>query len=249
MKRAIWIGALAILAFAVILLARLPASWLSGALPPEMTCGQISGTLWNGACSTLSVRGAPLGDLRWQLHALPLLTGKVASLAQLDGPAGSVTSEVEVRSDHDITARNLRANINMDPALLPQAPATLRGHARFNLSLLRIEHERIAALEGQIDVRDLEQRGAQNGALGDYVLTFPAARASARGGEPIGDVRSVKGPFDVEGTLRLTREPGFELQGVVAAGPDAPPDIVQQLKYLGAPDSRGRRPFSVAGTF
>ncbi|MGH8286318.1 MAG: type II secretion system protein N, partial [Steroidobacteraceae bacterium] len=58
-----------------------------------------------------------------------------------------------------------------------------------------------------------------------------------------------RGPLNVTGSLRLTREPGFVLDGLVAARPDASPELARQLQYLGAPDAGGRRPFSIAGTF
>ena len=47
MKRVLLISLLAILAFATILIVRFPASWLSGFLPPEVACGELSGTAWN----------------------------------------------------------------------------------------------------------------------------------------------------------------------------------------------------------
>jgi hypothetical protein len=49
--------------------------------------------------------------------------------------------------------------------------------------------------------------------------------------------------------LTLTREPGFSVDGTVAAGADIHPQLARQLEYLGSPDAQGRRPFSVAATF
>jgi hypothetical protein len=249
MKRAIWIGALAVLAFAAILAMRLPASWISSALPKNVVCAQVGGTIWNGACDALAVNNTAIGDVRWQLHALPLLTGKIASLVEINGAAGSATAEVEARSGNRLTARNLRVNLSLDPALLPQAPPNLRGKVQADLARLSVENGRIVALEGRIDAQDLKQLGSNGGEFGDYVVTFPAARVASQNDEPIGDVRSVKGPYSVEGTLKLTREPGFALEGLVAPGPGATPEVLRQLSYLGTPDAQGRRTFSVAGTF
>ena len=82
--------------------------------------------------------------------------------------------------------------------------------------------------------------------IGSYVITFPAADPSK---EPVGQLRSVGGSLDVQGTLRLTRAPGVVVEGTVAARPDAPPELVKQLAYLGSPDAQGRRPFSFENTF
>jgi general secretion pathway protein N len=246
MKRTIWISLLAALAFAIILLVRLPASWLSGSLPAGVSCGHINGTIWNGVCSGLNVQNTALGDLKWKLRPAALLSGRLASQVALDGPAGVGTSEVELRRNGELTARNVRANLPLNPAVIRALPANLRGNIETDLALLRFENRIVTGIEGRIDVRDLEQRGAPNSNWGDYVVSFPPL---AGNGEPVGDLRSVKGPLEIEGKLRLTREPGYVLDGFVAPRAGASPELVQQLGMLGTPDAQGRRPFSVAGTF
>lgn len=245
MKRALGIGVLAVLAFAIILLVRLPASWLASALPAGASCDEITGTVWNGSCSALSWQNAALGDLTWKLHPGGLLSRTLATHLALSGAAGTVTAEVEARSEKNITARNLRADVALDPRLLRVLPPDLRGHANADLTLLRVQDGAITAVEGRIEVHDLEQRGPPPAKLGDYLAVFaPGGR-----GDPVGDLRSTQGPLDIEGKLHLTREPGFVLEGLVAPRADAPPQLLRELGGLGTPDAQGRRPFSVAGTF
>jgi hypothetical protein len=57
------------------------------------------------------------------------------------------------------------------------------------------------------------------------------------------------GPLAVAGTLRMTPEPGFVLEGTVASRANATPELARQLQMLGAPDAQGRRSFSIANTF
>jgi hypothetical protein len=76
------------------------------------------------------------------------------------------------------------------------------------------------------------------------VIEFPAAP----GGEPVGKLRDLDGPLAVEGTMRLTRQPGFDLQGEVTARPGAPPALINNIRFLGSPDALGRRPFGISGT-
>ncbi len=248
MKRGIWIGVLAALAFVCILVARLPASWLTGFLPKDITCADIAGTLWNGSCSGLLVEGKPAGDLAWQLHASALLLGKLSSHVDLQHPNGMARGEVDVRPSGDLETRTLVADFTIDPSAMSQVPPDLRGRVHAQLAKLRIEKGVVTAIEGRIDLRDLEKRGSEHSALWDYTLTFPAKRAQSRAGEPVGDLDSVRGPWQVAAVLRLTREPGFEIEGTIAVGPGAPPEIVRSLGYLGPPYAQGRRPFSVAGT-
>lgn len=245
MKRAIWIGVLAVVAFAGILLMRLPASWFASALPADVSCAQIGGTVWNGSCGGLAWRNAPLGNLNWHWYAGSLLSGVLRAQLSVDGPAGTGQGTVALRRGGQIVARELKAAFALNPALMPSVPADIRGRVRADLSVLRVESGRVAGIEGQIEVRDLERRRAEVESLGDYVVVFPAGA----NGDPVGDLRSLKGPLSVEGKLKLTREPGFVLDGTVAPGAGASMDLIRQLEALGASDERGRRPFSVAGTF
>ena len=61
-------------------------------------------------------------------------------------------------------------------------------------------------------------------------------------------VEECGGPLAVQGTLRLTRQPGYVLEGQVAPRDGAPPELIGNLQLLGTPDGLGRRPFSIAGT-
>ena len=245
MKRAIWIGVLAVLGFAVFLLIRLPASWLAGSLPEDITCGQITGTVWNGACSALAWQNTALGDLNWRLRPLALFSGDVNSQVALNGPVGVATALVMANRSGSIVLRNFQGSFQLNPAVLTALPSNVRGSVQADLGLLRIENGLITAVEGRIDIRDLEQRDQKTFRLGNYVVTFPPGTT----GKPVGDVRSVTGPFDIQGKLRLTREPGFVLEGRVKASSDASPELGRQLTMLGKADAQGRRPFSIAGTF
>jgi len=75
-------------------------------------------------------------------------------------------------------------------------------------------------------------------------ISFPGG-----GTEPVGTLVDLGGPLAVQGTLRLTDQPGYVLEGQVAPRADAAPDLVSDLQFLGSPDAEGRRPFNIAGTF
>lgn len=247
MKRAIWTTLLAIVAFAVILIARLPARWLSGFTPEGVSCAELAGTVWNGACGGLLVQNVQVGNITWHLHPARLFSGKLAAAVDLRRGTHFARGDVEAGSGGTITARNVRAELPLDPALLPQLPRNVSGTVNANLTFLRVENGVISAVQGLLEAHDLVQgAGANRLELGDYSLTFPAADPR---NEPVGTLKSLSGPLNVTGTLRLTREPGFVLEGLVSAAPGAPASLVQELRYLGAPDAQGRRPFSVAATF
>jgi general secretion pathway protein N len=247
MKRAFWISLLAILAFAAILLVRLPVKWVAGWIPQGVSCAQLAGTVWNGRCNGLVAQGTQVGNLTWQLRPAALLSGKLAAHVELTRGSNFARGDVETASGGNISARNVTADLPLDRALIPQLPASLAGSATTNLAFIRVEKGIVTAVQGQLEAHDLVQsEGGQPLPLGNYSLSFPAADPAS---EPVGQLKSLNGPLDVQGTLRLTREPGFVLEGLVAPAPNAPPKLVQQLGYLGAPDAQGKRQFSLAATF
>jgi general secretion pathway protein N len=250
MKRAIWLTLFGVLVFASIVVARLPASWVLPGPESGLSCTDIDGSIWNGNCTGLTVQRQAVGDLSWEVHASRLLAGKLNADVVLTRPTGSLRANVETGLDKKITARHLQADLPVDQELVSQLPPNLRGlrgklHA--DLGLLRVEGQTIKALEGIIEAHDLtDGQGSISQSWGSYSLTFPPSS----GPEPVGQLKDLGGgPLAVEGSLRLTREPGYDLEGMVAARPNAPPELAQDLRFLGSPDAQGRRPFSLAGTF
>lgn len=240
--RPLWIALTAAAAFAVILVSRLPASWVvprSGIL----ACTSPDGTLWSGSCSGLSVDRMPFGDLSWSVAPLRLLTGTLAAHVVARGPVTG-SADVAYGIGGSVSLRNVVTDFRLDPRQIPHLPPQLRGSVHTDLALVRLEHGRIAELKGRIEAHDLSQRTGHVTPLGNYALTFPGG-----GTEPVGTLVDLGGPLAVRGTLRLTNQPGYVLEGQVAARADAAPELVGNLQFLGSPDTEGRRPFSIAGTF
>jgi hypothetical protein len=112
---------------------------------------------------------------------------------------------------------------------------------------LRVEGQAVKVIQGVVEAHDLTDGEASNAQRwGSYSLTFPAPIA----GDPLGQLRDLGGgPLAVEGTLRLTPDPGFDLEGLVTARPTASPELAKDIQFLGSPDAQGRRPFSLSATF
>jgi general secretion pathway protein N len=242
-KRGFWIALLAAVAFAVIVVARMPAEWL---IPSSArgSCGSVEGSLWSGSCAGLIVRGTPVGDVSWTLEPSRLLRGSLAAQVSLTRGAANASADVELGLGGRLTARNLVADLPLDSKLLPGVPSSLHGRAHVELALAQIQHGVITQLEGRIEAHDLEDHSGADTPLGSYLVTFPGGS-----GEPVGKLHDLDGPLALEGTLRLTRAPGYELEGLIAPRRGAPPELVNNIRFLGSPDASGRRPFSLSGTF
>ncbi len=235
----------ALLAFAGILVARMPASWVvpaAGRGPAG--CASIEGSLWNGTCNGLTVGRNAFGDLSWELHPLRLLAGRLAAHLTLVGVGLHAVADAELDRRQNLTARNLVADLPLDPKLVPSLPAGLKGTAHLDLAHLEVTGGIVTALQGRIEVHDLVDHSGHDTVLGSYQLQFPAGTA-----EPVGQLRDLDGPLAVEGTLRLTRQGGFDVQGLVTPRSSASPELTNNLRFLGTPDAAGRREFSLSGTF
>ena len=245
MKRGIWIGAAGLVAFAAILVARLPASWIVPAgANAALSCASIEGTLWSGACGGLLVERMPLGDLTWDLEPLKLLRARLGARVTLMRGAAHASGEVELSLSGHLTARAVQADLPIDPQLFPGLPPQLHGDAHVELAHAEVVRGIIMQLAGKIEVHNLEDRAGAVTPLGSYVVSFPEG-----GGEPLGQVHDLGGPLSVEGTLRLTRQGGFDVQTLVASRPEAAPELANSIRFLGSPDRAGRRVFAMSGTF
>jgi general secretion pathway protein N len=242
-RRPLRIALLALTAFAAIVLARLPASWVFPR-SPAFDCASVEGSVWSGACSGLTVQRAALGDLAWDLAPLRLFTGTLAAHVEVAHGPVSAHADLALRLGGGIVLRNLVADLPLDPARIPRVPHQLRGTVHTDLELVRIAHGDLTELKGRIEAHDLLQRTGHVTPIGSYALTFPGGAA----GDPVGTLRDLGGPLAVEGTLRLMHGPAYILQGQVVARADAAPELVSDLQFLGSPDAAGRRPFSLAGT-
>jgi hypothetical protein len=242
-KRGIWIGALAVLVFALVLLARFPARWAAGALPDSVRCERPSGSLWRGSCTSLVIENSAVGRLGWELHPARLLRGALGAHVTLQGQAAA-SADIDAALGGAIRASSVRLHAPLDPRVLPGVPPGLVGTATADLPALRFESGYISSVRGRIEVRGLRQRTAQNQLLpvGDYELVFAGTDAAA---EPTGILRDLGGPFAVSGSVRLTRERTAVINALVAPRSDAPQELVRQLQILGPPDAQGNRNFSL----
>jgi general secretion pathway protein N len=243
-KRTVGIALLAAITFMVIVVARMPAAWVVPTTRPQGSCTSIEGSLWSGTCAGLTVSGKNFGDLSWELHPLKLFTGRLAAHVTVTHGIAEGSGDLELGLGRRVTARNLVADLPLDPRLIPSVPASLHGRAHLDLALAEVQRGVITQLKGRIEARNLEDRTGVTTPLGSYVLDFPGGS-----GDPIGRLRDLDGPLSIEGTLHLTPQPGFELEGFVAPRQGAPRELVNNLRFFGSPDASGRRPISLSGTF
>jgi hypothetical protein len=242
-------GALLVLAFllsfGVGLLPRIPLRAGLRILPATLTCSQPQGALLSGRCQDLSLRlrSGPLslGELSWSWRPWRLLRGRLAfDLSAQRGPvqASALLQFALTR----IEVLDLSGQGPMDATLLRALPPGWSGEFEARGLRLRLEGDRLTALDGDLRVPHL--RAAQGEAWGSYQLHIPRLPG---GGLAPGTLRSLEGPVALQGTLRLKPDRSWQLDASVAMKPGSP--AAAALDFLGPPDAQGMRPLSVSGSY
>jgi hypothetical protein len=234
--------------FLVILVLYLPASWVAGALPAGVRCGELGGSVWHGECLGLKYADVALGDATWNLGIGSAITGRLVGDVDLRGSAFNARAEVDASFRGNGVLRNVHGNLNLDPGLVAQLPADKRGTVIVNLGKLEVIDGAPRAIEGTIEVRDFRQVGARPFELGSYQATFDGN--SPAEGSLIGKLRDLGGPFAVEGTITLTPPRNYLVQGFITGRTADSERLVRREIALGAmPDAAGRSEFSFEGSY
>ncbi|MCS6947340.1 MAG: type II secretion system protein N [Steroidobacteraceae bacterium] len=252
MRRWWW---LMVVAFVLVLVARLPARWLTVWGPGSLVCEGATGTIWHGQCARLRLSTGVLGPLAWRLRPAALLRGRIAATLDLAADGARCDGHIArtFAGGWEIENANCRFDLQRAARLPlwqgapPPWPAALGGRLRATVARaqLRFAPFAIRQLQGELHADELSQDATP---LGSYRLVF--SEASTVHGAVVGELVDQGGPYDLRGRLRLTAAPpGYYVEGTVAARPDAPAAVRERLQFLGPADAAGRRPFALEGTF
>ncbi len=234
--------------FLGVLVLYLPASWFASALPAQVKCAELGGSIWQGECLGLTFQNAKLGDVTWNLAPTRALTGRFVGNFALTGDTQSLTAELDMGRDGAGSLHNLSGQIQMDPALLTQFPRDQRGTV-----IAAFKRVELAAggsprlLDGKVQLRDFRQVGARPLALGSYELAFDGAVQPD--GAITGQLRDVGGPFAVNGTVALPAPRSYLVQGFITGRSAEAERLVREITLGAPPDASGRSAFSFEGSY
>jgi general secretion pathway protein N len=240
--------ALGIAAFVVFAVVTLPASVvLSRVSSPDVTIAGMSGTIWKGRAQVLRVRGAQLGSVQWDLHALALLTGRLTADVELKRTDGFAKTRGTLEPSGAMAFEDLAASIPL--SALP--PTVVRGGWTGTINLKFAELALASGwperADGTLELIDVNGPANRPVNMGSYKIVFPP---DASAGDTLaGALSDLGGPLQVTGTVQLNKaNRGYSVQGLIAARNDAPQGVAKDLEALGPPDAEGRREFGFEGT-
>jgi general secretion pathway protein N len=238
--------ALVLLALAATLLVRLPARWGLALAPAGVSCEQPSGSVWSGGCKGLHVEGLVLESATWQLHPLALLRMQLRLELQVDDARVAGHASVALSPGGHVEAHDLQAHLPIDPGFLPLFPRGWGGTLLLALDGIQLLNGKPESLHGSVHASAL-RRFAPPMEFGDYALRFEQPPDATN--RQVGQLTDEGGPLALSGQLQIGSDGQYELNGLVAARPEAAPELAQDLQVLGPADAEGRRAFSLSGSF
>jgi general secretion pathway protein N len=248
MKKVWPLVALGIGAFLLLALVTLPARVvLSYFHPPGVTLTGVSGSIWSGRAQAVRSGAMHIGSVEWKLALVPLFTGKLGADVKVTRTDGFIQASVAASPAGTVTLRDLDAQLPLGALPSNVAPGGWTGALRLKLAQLTLANGWPVAASGTVDVADLVGPANRPAALGSYKVVFPAEGA-ASGDSFSGALSDTGGPLAVNGTVQLSRNRSYLVNGMIATRPGAPSDMTRTLEILGPPDDQGRREFTLEGT-
>jgi len=237
-----------LLVFLGVLVLYLPASWFSSALPAQVKCAELGGSIWQGECLGFTWQDAKLGDVTWNLAPARALAGRFVGNVALAGDVQTVSADLDLGRDGAGSLSNLSGQLQMDPALLAQFPRDQRGTVI--AAFKRVELAAGGAprlLDGRVQLRDFRQVGTRPLDLGSYELAFDGAVQPD--GAITGQLRDLGGPFAVNGTVSLPAPRSYLVQGFITGRSADAERLVREITLAAPPDASGRSAFSFEGSY
>ncbi len=246
MRQRILLAAIGAAVFVAVGLATLPATLLVARLPPDLTLQGVGGSVWHGSADSARLRAVELGALRWDLDAQALLHGLIEYQIALERADGYLRGRVGVTPGGVLLAHDLTLALPVGALSAAADENGWRGELSGTVRSARLEAGWPSALVGSFEVAHLRPPGATL-EIGSYGFEFnPGAGTPDR---LVSLVREHESPLVVRAQLTIGRDRSYVLEGEVTPQPQAPPEVVRAIAFLGAPDGAGRRPFTITGTF
>lgn len=245
MPRVRLLAAAGIAVFLIALLVTLPARVAyHGFAPAELRLSGLSGTVWNGSAAQGTAAGLYFRDLAWEFRPTSLLTGKAAYTVSARPAGGMLEAYVATGLfGGNLLLRDLDATLPLDvfSGIVPLEGVS--GNLALRFDRIRMENGIPTEATGILHITNLVLRPLDRRTLGDYRAVFETGDEGI-----IGTFEDISGVLDIEGNAALRTDRSYSFTGRVAAAPEAPSALVQQLQFLGSADAQGRREFRFEGS-
>jgi hypothetical protein len=248
----ILIVVLAVLSVAVI---AVPASLLTRFLPPFISAGDFSGSLWHGSAGRIAVNGRDAGAVEWRLHPWSLMRLTVSADLHWVKVGFVADGSADVNRE-GFALHDVEGDGPVEDLADMGVAAGWRGMASFKFTQVNGVFAGgvaiLASAVGDVSVSKLAYPQIADGVdLGGYVLHM-ANGAITPDADATAELTDTGGPLEVHATIHFTaKDHTGTLSGTVKERAGAPPALLAQvdnLTLLHPRDGQGRVPVELEFT-
>jgi hypothetical protein len=183
-----------------------------------------------------------VSDLSWRFRPSSLFTLTAGFRVAAKPLSGTVEADIAVGPGGGVRVADLAAAVPLASVTSLLPVAGIEGDLSLQFARLALDGGVPTEASGTVGVSNLVLRALSPTALGDYRAVLQTVDDVISG-----VVEDLSGVLDVSGTFVLNRDRTYSFVGQVAANANAPDTVLEQLRFLGSPDERGRREFRFEG--
>ncbi len=246
MKAVKWTLA-AVVFFVIALIWQLPAAVVLGqiTLPPQVDFKGVSGSIWHGELSSVTVQGVRFDSLSWQLHPLSLLSGHIALSVHSRPGVTRLSGELAASFSGKVSVDNLLVRTPVAPLVagvrLP-VPSQVGGDLAIAITHFTQGVPWCESLAGKAQWL--------NASVSNHFGNFNLGRIDADLGCDKGVITSAvhdQPPqlgLQLEARLEARR---YQVRGFAKPAADLPKNLKSIFDFFGRPHGDGRYPLQFQG--
>lgn len=209
---------------------------------PDLAVSGMTGTAWNGTAREASVGGLYFRELKWDLHPLAILTGRLSYTVSAKPVSGFFDTDVSVGMSRVISLSNLNAALPLDVFEDTLGVRGLQGNASFLFERVELTNGIASAADGIVKIADLIVPIVDKNSLGGYTAEFFTQNNGVTA-----SVEDSVGVIDLAGSLQIRADRSYEFIARIAVKPQTPQSVRDQLKFLPPADDRGQQEIRLEG--
>jgi hypothetical protein len=239
-----WLAGLTVYLFFLVATfpAAYPLAWWQKRMP-DVQLSKISGSVWSGVAQEFTLYGQPWGVLEWHVDWRALFTGHMGYRLRLR------TSDMDIHarvagSRENLLLQDVHGHLPIArlDGLLPLPAGSISGNLEVDLSRVLLVKMRPTLADGTASFTDTVLSWPQSVTLGSYQLKVSTQDKKGIQGSFI----DTGGPLVVQGTLDLTPNGHYQVNGTLMSRDPSNTTLTTMLSYLPA-DGTGHHPFNLNG--
>lgn len=233
-----------ILLYVVFLIVLLPASLVVALapLPQGISIGGVTGTLWQGEAATVQIKDRQLEQVKWDIHALKLLTGALAADVQIGGR----TSALQMKGELGWSFSGVHvANLKLDTGhgfLLANTKLPFGAKVQGDVSLMLTEYRQGQPLCDSLAGKVFMQNANLTNQFGEYPLGSVELNLACDAGQLQLLAMEDKNQLGLTGTLLLADAGKLVVKAKIRETDFQTEDMKKALAFLGRKDAEGYYP-------